>query len=188
MIISYCRQCHYTQITQRSTHTSSVFIALLMLRLHLSFLFALSISHTHTHSLTEEIKYLLMLYQAGTKTVWPNVTICPREVELHRTAVDFTSHWVVFFFQNEKPFFSLCVFRLVAVPFSKYLGVKDQVRVRAASIPKLETFYKQRSRQPSQVCIFFFICWCQKWSFQRPAFLPPCPSNCCPAEWGNHWL
>ncbi|XP_008329223.1 ceramide synthase 2 [Cynoglossus semilaevis] len=40
--------------------------------------------------------------------------------------------------------------RLVAVPFSKYLGVKDQVRVRAASIPKLETFYKQRSRQPSQ--------------------------------------
>uniref|UniRef100_A0A8D2ZRT3 Ceramide synthase 4a n=1 Tax=Scophthalmus maximus TaxID=52904 RepID=A0A8D2ZRT3_SCOMX len=40
--------------------------------------------------------------------------------------------------------------RLIAVPFSKHLGVKDRIRIRAASIPKLETFYKQSSRQPSQ--------------------------------------
>lgn len=40
--------------------------------------------------------------------------------------------------------------RLIAVPFSKYLGVKDRIRIRAPSIPKLEAFYKQNSRQPSQ--------------------------------------
>ncbi|KAF3690893.1 Ceramide synthase 2 [Channa argus] len=40
--------------------------------------------------------------------------------------------------------------RLIAVPLSKYLGVKDRIWIRAASIPKLETFYKQNSRQPSQ--------------------------------------
>uniref|UniRef100_A0A8C3B0G7 Ceramide synthase 4a n=1 Tax=Cyclopterus lumpus TaxID=8103 RepID=A0A8C3B0G7_CYCLU len=43
--------------------------------------------------------------------------------------------------------------RLIAVPFSKHLGVKDRIRIRAASVPKLETFYKQKSRQPSQVRI-----------------------------------
>uniref|UniRef100_A0A3B4T8N9 Ceramide synthase 4a n=1 Tax=Seriola dumerili TaxID=41447 RepID=A0A3B4T8N9_SERDU len=41
--------------------------------------------------------------------------------------------------------------RLIAVPFSKQLGVKDRIRIRAASIPKLEAFYKQNSRQPSHV-------------------------------------
>ncbi|XP_026201627.1 ceramide synthase 4a [Anabas testudineus] len=40
--------------------------------------------------------------------------------------------------------------RLIAVPLSKYLGVKDRLRIRAASVPKLETFYKQISRQPTQ--------------------------------------
>ncbi|XP_036971423.1 ceramide synthase 4a isoform X2 [Acanthopagrus latus] len=40
--------------------------------------------------------------------------------------------------------------RLIGVPLSRYLGVKDQVQIRAASIPKLETFYKHNSRQPSQ--------------------------------------
>ncbi|KAM4547701.1 ceramide synthase 4a [Odontesthes bonariensis] len=40
--------------------------------------------------------------------------------------------------------------RLIAVPLSKYLGVKDRIRIRAPSIPKLEAFYKQNSRQPSQ--------------------------------------
>ncbi|XP_060889535.1 ceramide synthase 4a [Labrus mixtus] len=39
--------------------------------------------------------------------------------------------------------------RLVAVPLSKQLGVKDRIRIRAAPIPKLETFYKQNRRQPS---------------------------------------
>uniref|UniRef100_UPI0037E9A944 ceramide synthase 2-like n=1 Tax=Semicossyphus pulcher TaxID=241346 RepID=UPI0037E9A944 len=40
--------------------------------------------------------------------------------------------------------------RLIAVPLSKHLGVKDPVRIRAASVPKLETFYTQNGRQPSQ--------------------------------------
>nr|XP_020468745.1 ceramide synthase 2-like isoform X2 [Monopterus albus] len=40
--------------------------------------------------------------------------------------------------------------RVIAAPLSRHLGVKDQVRIRAASIPRLETFYKQNSRQPSQ--------------------------------------
>ncbi|CAJ1060625.1 ceramide synthase 2-like [Xyrichtys novacula] len=40
--------------------------------------------------------------------------------------------------------------RLIAVPLSKRLGVKDRIRIRAASVPKLETFYKQNRRQPSQ--------------------------------------
>uniref|UniRef100_A0A3Q4BVG4 Uncharacterized protein n=1 Tax=Mola mola TaxID=94237 RepID=A0A3Q4BVG4_MOLML len=40
--------------------------------------------------------------------------------------------------------------RLVAIPLSKRLGVKDRIRIRVASVPKLETFYKQNRRQPSQ--------------------------------------
>nr|XP_057929535.1 ceramide synthase 4a isoform X1 [Doryrhamphus excisus] len=40
--------------------------------------------------------------------------------------------------------------RVIAVPLSKHLGVKDRVRIQAAPLPKLETFYKQKSRQPSQ--------------------------------------
>ncbi|KAM9848326.1 ceramide synthase 2-like [Aulostomus maculatus] len=40
--------------------------------------------------------------------------------------------------------------RLIAIPLSRLLGVKDRIRIRAASVPKLETFYKQKSRQPSQ--------------------------------------
>ncbi|XP_029002511.1 ceramide synthase 2-like isoform X2 [Betta splendens] len=40
--------------------------------------------------------------------------------------------------------------RVIAVPLSRHLGVKDRIRIRAASVPKLETFYKQNSRQPSQ--------------------------------------
>ncbi|XP_029285626.1 LOW QUALITY PROTEIN: ceramide synthase 4a [Cottoperca gobio] len=40
--------------------------------------------------------------------------------------------------------------RIIADPLSKRLGVKDRIWIRAASIPKLETFYKQSSRQPSQ--------------------------------------
>ncbi|XP_054608334.2 ceramide synthase 2 isoform X2 [Nothobranchius furzeri] len=40
--------------------------------------------------------------------------------------------------------------RIIAIPFSKCLGVKDRVRIRATSVPKLETFYKHNSRQPSQ--------------------------------------
>ncbi|XP_051930268.1 ceramide synthase 4a isoform X1 [Hippocampus zosterae] len=40
--------------------------------------------------------------------------------------------------------------RVMAVPLSTYLGVKDRIRIRAAPIPKLENFYKQNNRQPSQ--------------------------------------
>uniref|UniRef100_A0A3P8UAF1 Ceramide synthase 4a n=1 Tax=Amphiprion percula TaxID=161767 RepID=A0A3P8UAF1_AMPPE len=40
--------------------------------------------------------------------------------------------------------------RLVALPLSRILGVKDRIRIGAPSIPKLEAFYKQNSRQPSQ--------------------------------------
>ncbi|XP_043985347.1 ceramide synthase 2-like isoform X2 [Gambusia affinis] len=40
--------------------------------------------------------------------------------------------------------------RIIAIPFSKCLGVKDQVRIRAQPIPKLEAFYEHVSRQPSQ--------------------------------------
>nr|XP_040039695.1 ceramide synthase 2-like isoform X1 [Gasterosteus aculeatus aculeatus] len=40
--------------------------------------------------------------------------------------------------------------RLIALPLSKHLGVKDRIRIQADSVPKLETFYKQTSRQPLQ--------------------------------------
>ncbi|XP_029939380.1 ceramide synthase 2-like isoform X2 [Salarias fasciatus] len=40
--------------------------------------------------------------------------------------------------------------RVIAVPFSRYLGVKDRIRVRAPAVPKLEAFYKQHRRPPSQ--------------------------------------
>ncbi|XP_061681459.1 ceramide synthase 2-like [Syngnathoides biaculeatus] len=40
--------------------------------------------------------------------------------------------------------------RIVAIPLSKHLGVKDRIRIRAAPIPKLENFYKQTNRLPSQ--------------------------------------
>lgn len=46
----------------------------------------------------------------------------------------------------------VCLLRLVAVPLSRCLGVKERVRIRAAANPKLENFYKRNSRQPSQVC------------------------------------
>ncbi|KAF7655362.1 hypothetical protein LDENG_00057270 [Lucifuga dentata] len=40
--------------------------------------------------------------------------------------------------------------RLIALPLSKYLGVKDRIQIRAPSVPKLEAFYKHNNRQPSQ--------------------------------------
>uniref|UniRef100_A0A3P9PSH4 Ceramide synthase 4a n=1 Tax=Poecilia reticulata TaxID=8081 RepID=A0A3P9PSH4_POERE len=40
--------------------------------------------------------------------------------------------------------------RIIAIPFSKCLGVKDRFRIRAPPIPKLEAFYEHVSRQPSQ--------------------------------------
>ncbi|XP_041695609.1 ceramide synthase 2 isoform X2 [Coregonus clupeaformis] len=40
--------------------------------------------------------------------------------------------------------------RVIAMPLSRQLGVRDRVRVRALPVPKLETFYKQNKQQPSQ--------------------------------------
>ncbi|XP_068176557.1 ceramide synthase 4a [Antennarius striatus] len=40
--------------------------------------------------------------------------------------------------------------RLIAVPLSRHLGVKDQIRIRAPCIPKLEAIYAHNRRQPSQ--------------------------------------
>ncbi|XP_061094726.1 ceramide synthase 4a [Conger conger] len=40
--------------------------------------------------------------------------------------------------------------RVVALPLSRQLGVRDRIRVRASPVPKLEAFYTQRCRQPSQ--------------------------------------
>ncbi|XP_038163873.1 ceramide synthase 2-like [Cyprinodon tularosa] len=40
--------------------------------------------------------------------------------------------------------------RIIAIPLSKCLGVKDQIRIQAPPIPKLDAFYKHISREPSQ--------------------------------------
>ncbi|XP_029987974.1 ceramide synthase 4a [Sphaeramia orbicularis] len=50
--------------------------------------------------------------------------------------------------------------RLIAVPLSKYLGVKDRVRILAPSIPKLEAFYKQNRRLPSQTEVLSLVKQC----------------------------
>ncbi|KAG9350655.1 hypothetical protein JZ751_024544 [Albula glossodonta] len=40
--------------------------------------------------------------------------------------------------------------RIVALPLSRQLGVRDRIRVRAMPAPKLEAFYTQHTHQPSQ--------------------------------------
>ncbi|XP_037530563.1 ceramide synthase 2 [Nematolebias whitei] len=50
--------------------------------------------------------------------------------------------------------------RWVAVPLSRYLGVKDRIRIRVPSVPKLEAFYKQSSRQPSQTQVVSLVKQC----------------------------
>ncbi|KAJ8277341.1 hypothetical protein GJAV_G00074150 [Gymnothorax javanicus] len=40
--------------------------------------------------------------------------------------------------------------RVVALPLGRRLGVRDRIQPRAAPVPKLEAFYTQTSRQPSQ--------------------------------------
>ncbi|KAI2650742.1 Ceramide synthase 2 [Labeo rohita] len=40
--------------------------------------------------------------------------------------------------------------RVVALPLSWQLGVRDRVRVRVTPVPKLEAFYLQKKQQPSQ--------------------------------------
>ncbi len=65
-------------------------------------------------------------------------------------------HLVFWIFSS--PFFSLSLSlsfslscRRVAFPLSRVLGVKDQVRLKAAPAPNLEAFYTKNSRQPTQV-------------------------------------
>lgn len=46
----------------------------------------------------------------------------------------------------------LCVSRrVVALPLSRWLGVRDRVWVHVTPVPKLEAFYLQKKKQPSQV-------------------------------------
>ncbi|KAJ8387730.1 hypothetical protein AAFF_G00150310 [Aldrovandia affinis] len=40
--------------------------------------------------------------------------------------------------------------RVVALPLSRQMGVRDRIQVRAAPVPKLEAFYTKHSHQPSQ--------------------------------------
>ncbi|XP_030639930.1 ceramide synthase 2 [Chanos chanos] len=40
--------------------------------------------------------------------------------------------------------------RVVALPLSRKLGVRDRIRVRAPPVPKLEAFYQQKNKQPTQ--------------------------------------
>ncbi|XP_048038270.1 ceramide synthase 4a [Megalobrama amblycephala] len=40
--------------------------------------------------------------------------------------------------------------RVVALPLSRWLGVCDRVRVHVTPVPKLEAFYLQKNKQPSQ--------------------------------------
>lgn len=51
--------------------------------------------------------------------------------------------------------------RVVAVPLSRLLGVKDQSRIQASSNPKLEAFYKHSSRQPSQSEVLSLVKQCR---------------------------
>uniref|UniRef100_A0A8C3AXD8 Ceramide synthase 4a n=1 Tax=Cyclopterus lumpus TaxID=8103 RepID=A0A8C3AXD8_CYCLU len=74
-----------------------------------------------------------------------------RSIMLHNETSSHKKNPVYFTFKLWKETGFLCPLRLIAVPFSKHLGVKDRIRIRAASVPKLETFYKQKSRQPSQI-------------------------------------
>ncbi|XP_031587898.1 ceramide synthase 2-like isoform X1 [Oreochromis aureus] len=52
--------------------------------------------------------------------------------------------------------------RFVAPPMARCLGVKNRLQVTAAPSPKLESFYTQRSRQPSQSEIVSLMLLCGK--------------------------
>ncbi|TWW72709.1 ceramide synthase 2-like [Takifugu flavidus] len=52
--------------------------------------------------------------------------------------------------------------RVVAPPIGGCLGVKDRIRARAAPSPKLESFYTQRSRHPTQSEIASLMTQCGK--------------------------
>ncbi|KAJ0011741.1 hypothetical protein NQD34_012716 [Periophthalmus magnuspinnatus] len=52
--------------------------------------------------------------------------------------------------------------RFCAPPMSRCLGVRDRLQVPAASSPKLESYYKQKSRKPSQKEIVLLMSQCGK--------------------------
>lgn len=49
--------------------------------------------------------------------------------------------------------FLLCLFRYVAIPLAKALGIKNVRRVKPQPNPVLESYFRECSRQPSQVRI-----------------------------------
>ena len=90
--------------------------------------------HTHTAQLSVVTTKLYIQYslakqpQAGTLTV---------------------SHEVLWYHLCES--FVFLPLRFCAPPMARCLGVKNKVQVFAAPSPKLESFYTQQSRQPTQV-------------------------------------
>uniref|UniRef100_A0A3Q1GUE3 Ceramide synthase 2-like n=1 Tax=Acanthochromis polyacanthus TaxID=80966 RepID=A0A3Q1GUE3_9TELE len=52
--------------------------------------------------------------------------------------------------------------RFFAPPMGRFLGVKNRLQVTAAPSPKLESFYTQRSRQPTQVSLKILMVSCGK--------------------------
>ncbi|XP_034035744.1 ceramide synthase 2-like isoform X2 [Thalassophryne amazonica] len=81
--------------------------------------------------------------------------------------------------------------RLIAVPLSKRLGVKDQIRIRAAPVPKLEAFYRHSNRQPSQSEVVSLVKQCglpqkkiQTWfRHRRNQDRPSNTKKFCEASW-----
>uniref|UniRef100_A0A667YJM1 Ceramide synthase 4a n=1 Tax=Myripristis murdjan TaxID=586833 RepID=A0A667YJM1_9TELE len=81
--------------------------------------------------------------------------------------------------------------RLVALPLSRCLGVKDRIRIRAPSVPKLEAFYKQHNRQPSQSEVVALVKQCglsqrkiQTWfRHRRNQDRPSNSKKFCEASW-----
>uniref|UniRef100_A0A7N8WMU1 Ceramide synthase 4a n=1 Tax=Mastacembelus armatus TaxID=205130 RepID=A0A7N8WMU1_9TELE len=81
--------------------------------------------------------------------------------------------------------------RVIAVPLSRHLGVKDRIRIRAAAVPKLETFYKQSSRQPTQTEVASLVKQCglsqrkiQTWfRHRRNQDRPSNTKKFCEASW-----
>ncbi|XP_071782071.1 ceramide synthase 4a [Centroberyx gerrardi] len=81
--------------------------------------------------------------------------------------------------------------RLIALPLSRHLGVKDRIRIRAPSVPKLETFYKQNNRQPSQSEVVSLVKQCglsqrkiQTWfRHRRNQDRPSNTKKFCEASW-----
>ncbi|XP_013856019.1 ceramide synthase 2 [Austrofundulus limnaeus] len=40
--------------------------------------------------------------------------------------------------------------RIIAIPLSRFLGVKDRIQIQVSPVPELEAFYKYKSRRPSK--------------------------------------